>query len=88
MVLGSLYGQFDKADPVSRETANAVCDRMMEGFAVVSGSYICKDLLKCDISTAEGDKYAREHNLFTEICPQMVANAVDVLEQIIQERSE
>lgn len=88
MVLGSLYGQYDKTDPDSREISNIVNDKMMEGFAAVSGSYLCNDLLGCDISTAEGIKYAQEHNLFTEFCPQMVANAVDVLEQIIQEQSE
>ena len=87
MVLGSLYGQHDKTDPVSRETANTVNDKMMEGFAAISGSYLCKDLLGCDISTAEGVAYARERNLFTEVCPRMVANAVDVLEQIIQEQA-
>ena len=87
MVLGALYGQYDKEDTVSRETANTVNDKMMEGFAEISGSYICNDLLGCDISTVEGVEYARTHNLFTELCPQMVANAVDVLEQIIQEQS-
>lgn len=87
MVLGLLYGQYDKADLIRRETANMVNVKMMEGFAAVSGSYLCKDLLGCDISTAEGVNYALERNLFTEFCPQMVANAVDILEQIIQEQS-
>ncbi len=86
MVLGLLYGQYDKADPASRETANIVTDKMMDGFAAVSGSYLCNDLLTCDISTEEGAEYAREHNLFTEFCPKMVANAVDVLERIIREQ--
>jgi len=83
MVLGSLYGQYDKADPESRERANKVNDLMMEGFAEKCGSYICNDLLKCDISTPEGRKFALDKNLFTEFCPIMVANAVDVLEEII-----
>ena len=61
---------------------------MMDGFAKVCGSYICNDLLKCDVSTPEGRKYAFDHNLFTEFCPLMVANAVDVLEQIIKETDE
>jgi C_GCAxxG_C_C family probable redox protein len=65
MVLGLLYGQFDKADTESRLTANKVNDKMMNGFAEVCGSYICNDLLKCDISTKEGVEYARANNLFT-----------------------
>ncbi len=86
MVLGALYGQYDKSDPGSRERANEVNDKMMDGFSAVSGSYICNDLLKCDISTPEGAACAMEHNLFTDFCPQMVANAVDVLERIIAEQ--
>ena len=86
MVLGALYGQYDKSDPVSRETADAAAVRMMEGFAEVSGSYLCNELLKCDMSTAEGAAQAREQELFTTVCPRMVANAVDVLEQVIREQ--
>ena len=85
MVLGALYGQHDKADPDSRTRANEVNDKMMERFAKVSGSYICNDLLGCDVSTPEGRKYCLDNNLFTGFCPKMVANAVDVLEQIIVE---
>ena len=57
----------------------------MDRFKEKCGSYICNDLLGCDISTQTGVDYARANNLFTELCPQMVANAVDVLEEIINE---
>lgn len=83
MVLGALYGQYDEADLESRLRANDVNDKMMKGFAEKCGSYICNDLLKCDMSTPEGVQYARDNKLFTEFCPLMVANAVDVLEEII-----
>ena len=86
MVLGSLYGQYDISDTESRLIANEVNDKMMNRFAQLSGSYICNDLLKCDISTKEGIEYALDNNLFTEFCPVMVANAVEILEQIIQEQ--
>lgn len=86
MVLGALYGQFDKDDLESRIIANEVNDKMMKRFAEVCGSYNCKDLLKCDISTPEGVTFARENNLFSEFCPQMVASAVDILEEIIKEQ--
>lgn len=59
---------------------------VLERFATVCGSYVCNDLLQCDISTAEGVKYAIDNNLFTEFCPKMVANAVEILEQIIKEQ--
>lgn len=87
MVLGALYGQYDKADAESRVTANEVNDKMMNRFAEKCGSYICNDLLKCDISTKEGVEFAVNNNLFTEFCPTMVENAVDILEKIISEQN-
>ena len=87
MVLGALYGQSDPSDIDSRMLTNKVNDEMMECFAKKCGSYICNDLLKCDISTPEGVEYAKDNNLFTEFCPIMVANAVDILEEIIKENS-
>lgn len=85
MVLGAMYGQYDKANPQSRELANQVNDKMMNRFAERCGSYICNELLGCDIRTMDGVNYAVEHKLFTEFCPKMVAAAVDVLEGIIAE---
>ncbi|MDD6038313.1 MAG: C-GCAxxG-C-C family protein [bacterium] len=84
MVLGLLYGQFDENDLKSRQLTNKLNDRMMERFAEVSGSYVCNELLKCDITTPEGLEYVKQNNLFVEFCPKMVANAVDVLEEIIR----
>ena len=81
MVLGLMYGQSDKDDLESRMRANKVNVEMMNGFAEKNGSYICNELLGCDIRTEEGVKEAREKGLFTEFCPKMVA---DVLEEIIQ----
>ena len=83
MVLGLMYGQFDKDDLESRMRANKVNEAMMNGFAEKNGSYICNELLGCDIRTEEGVKEAREKGLFTDFCPIMVANAVDLLEEII-----
>ena len=85
MVLGALYGQCDKDDMESRERANKVNVEMMKRFKEVSGSYICNDLLGCDISTPEGAQHAIDNKLFVEFCPKMVANAVEILEEIIGE---
>ena len=85
MVLGALYGQDDTADPAARQRSNEVNDKMMDRFASVLGSCLCRDLLGCDISTPEGVAYARERRLFSEYCPETVAAAVDIVEEIIRE---
>ena len=83
MVLGLLYGQTKASDAEGRLVSNKVNDLMMDCFKEKCGSYICNDLLDCDITSEEGHKYCLENNLFTEFCPKMVAAAVEVVEEIM-----
>ena len=78
MALGLKYGE-------SKQKCDEVSDRFFEEFINENGSYICRDLIDCDISTPEGVKYARDNNLFRKICPLMVASAVDITEKIMDE---
>ena len=82
MVLGMKYGQHDKNDLASREKTNEMTDRFLERFKTANGSYICNDILGCDISTPEGAAFAKSHGLFTTTCCDMVASAVRILEEL------
>lgn len=82
LVLGMKYGQCKKDDLESRARANQKTLEFLERFKKENGTYICNNLLGCDISTAEGIHYAMEHNSFTEVCPKMVASAVRILEDM------
>ena len=84
MVLGLKYGQCELDDLNSRLKTNNITVRFLEQFRKENGSYICRELLGCDLATCEGSEYAREHNLFTEFCPQMVISAVKIVEQLIE----
>ena len=86
MVLGLLFGQSDKEDLTSRRRSDEVNDRMMDLFAQKSGSYLCREIIGYDISTEEAKKYAREHHLYAN-CHEMVGNAVDALEEILQKNN-
>ena len=88
MVIGALYGQSDKADSDSRAHANALTDRFLDRFRERNGTYICNEILGCDISTPEGAAYAKETGLFTTTCRDMVALAVQVLEEILESEAE
>ena len=76
MVLGLKYGE-------SKEKSNEACERFLDEFKSENGSYICNDLLGCDISTQEGVKYAVENNLFKEFCPLMVESASKIVKELI-----
>ena len=85
MVLGLLYGQSRVGDQDERQRSNRINDLLMESFKKANGSYKCNDLLGYDVSTPEGVQRAREDGLFTDVCPKMVASAVDILKEIIKE---
>ena len=78
MALGLKYGD-------SKTKSDEVCEKFLDEFKNANGSYICNDLLGCDISTEEGVKFARENNLFKDFCPKMVESAAEIVEKLISE---
>ena len=83
MVLGLKYGYFKAGDLESKLKSDEVSDAFFEEFMRKNGSYICNELLKCDITTEEGINFALENNLFTEFCPKMVESAVEITEKLL-----
>ena len=84
MVLGIMFGQSDKNDMISREKAHKMTNLFLERFKEINDTYICREILGCDISTEEGASRARSQGLFTTTCRDMVALAVRVLEEMIE----
>ncbi|MBQ2653904.1 MAG: C_GCAxxG_C_C family protein [Methanobrevibacter sp.] len=76
MALGLKYGD-------SKAESNEACEKFLDEFEEENGSYICRDLLGCDISTEEGVKYALDNNLFNEFCPKMVESATKLAEKLL-----
>lgn len=85
MVLGLKYGQSEVGDVESKLKSDDVCVKFLEEFEEKNGSYICNELLECDIRTKEGIRYALENNLFTEFCPKMVGSATLIVERLLKE---
>jgi hypothetical protein len=57
----------------------------MDLFKKENGSYICKELLGCDLATAEGKQYALDNKLFVEFCPKMVESATRIAEKLLND---
>ncbi len=85
MALGLKYGQCEENDTESRLKTNEVTDRFLDEFKKENGSYICNELLGCDIRTKEGVDFAVENKLFTEFCPKMVESAARITEKIFRD---
>ena len=76
MALGLRYGE-------NKSKSDEMCVKFLDSFKKENGSYICRDLLDCDIRTEEGIKYAIDNNLFKEICPKMVESATKITQELI-----
>ncbi len=83
MALGMRYGQFDLSDVESRAVQKAKAVRFLEEFQKREGSYICRDILGCDLTTEEGRSYAINNGLFKKICPKMVKTAAEITSEML-----
>ena len=83
MVLGMKYGQFDLLDTESRAKGGAMAVRFLDEFAKRKGSYVCREILGCDLRTEEGKNYARTNGLFGTLCPEMVKTAAELLSEML-----
>ena len=85
MALGLKYGQTAVDDLESRKKTNDITVRFMDLFKKENGSYICKELLGCDLATSEGKQYTLDNKLFVEFCPKMVESATRIAEKLLND---
>ncbi|MHC4190407.1 MAG: C-GCAxxG-C-C family protein [Planctomycetota bacterium] len=82
MVIGLKYGPADAEDKNAKEKTYELVREFAEKFNSRNGSVICKELLGCDISTREGAKIAKENNLCSSLCPKMIRDAAEIIEEM------
>ena len=85
MVLGLKYGNADIHDKEAKERIYGIIREFVHLFESRNSSIVCRELLGCDISKPEGITAARENGLFTSVCPKMVREAVEILDEMINE---
>lgn len=66
-----------------KEKVYALGQAFMHRFQERQGFIKCKDLLGCDISTPEGKDEASQRNLTDSICPKLVQQAAEILEEML-----
>ena len=83
MVLGLAHGRNGLEDRASKARTAELVREFSRRFQARHESTLCRDLLGMEIETPEGQKAAREKKLFTTVCPQMVKDAAEILEEIL-----
>jgi C_GCAxxG_C_C family probable redox protein len=82
MVLG-LRAYPELSSPVEKkEKVYSLVKEFNRRFSALHESINCSQLLGCDLSTPEGLTAARARKAFTSICPGLVSDAVNILEEI------
>jgi C_GCAxxG_C_C family probable redox protein len=67
----------------SREKVYASLRDFTARFQQRRHTVVCKELLGCDISTPEGIQRATREGLFRAICPRLVQDAAEILEEML-----
>ncbi len=80
MIIGLKHGRTRPEDEAAKERTYVLVQELFRRFQARHGSLRCRDLLGCDIGTADGRKAAAEGKLHGELCPLLVASAVEILE--------
>jgi C_GCAxxG_C_C family probable redox protein len=85
MVLGLLYGHSESSDNETKSTAYAMAEEYMNRFISRNGSVVCRELLGYDLSKPDERERIMEKNLFRTFCPEMIRNAVSILDELLED---
>jgi len=83
MVLGLKHAGANCDQRDGRENVYTAIREFTAKFQQRNHAVVCKELLGCDISTPEGAQKATKEGLFRTICPKMVQDAAEILEEML-----
>jgi C_GCAxxG_C_C family probable redox protein len=85
MVLGLKYGNTTVKDKEGKANTYKKIEEFTNRYKNRNNSVICRELIGCDICTPEGMKEAQDKGLFSSICPRIVQDATEILEEMLNE---
>jgi C_GCAxxG_C_C family probable redox protein len=83
LALGLKHGRDRAEDTAARDRTYALVNEFIARFTARHGELKCRDLLGCDIGTAEGQKRAEELKLHQTKCEDLVRDAAAILEELL-----
>jgi C_GCAxxG_C_C family probable redox protein len=83
MVIGLKFGKTKEGDDAATEKTRMLVRKFMQEFTERHGSVNCTELLGYNLSNPEEYDKARDSKLFVTKCPDLVGDAVQILEKIL-----
>lgn len=87
MVLGLKHGHYHADDNEEKAKAYRLAVEFNKRFCEENGSIVCKELLGYDLSVLEEMNQIKEKNLFATVCPKMIMDATEILENMLAENN-
>ena len=83
LVIGLKYGKTKQGDDAATDKTRALVREFMHEFTQSHCSVYCTELLGYNLSKPDEYEKARDSRLFVTKCPELVGNAVTILEKIL-----
>ncbi len=83
MVLGMLEGEQVNNNDELKSRSYASVKKLHRQFFEKFGTTQCRDLIECDLKTAEGSERFRDQQLKEKVCAPCVARAVNIIESLV-----
>ena len=84
MVLGIFNGNKYSDNKDKKEITYSMIQKFSEKFKSLNGTTECKSLIKCDLKTEEGQRYAKENKLFDTICEKCISDSLKIIKDLIK----
>ena len=83
MVIGLKYGKTKRGDNAATDKTREMVQKFIQDFTRRNGSINCTELLGYTLTKPEEYEKARDNKLFVTKCPDLVGDAVLILEKIL-----
>jgi C_GCAxxG_C_C family probable redox protein len=83
MIIGLKHGRTRPEDKEAKERTYDIVQDLFRRFRARHGSLRCRDLLGCDVGTAEGQKIAADAKLHDTLCTLLIASSIEILEDVL-----
>jgi C_GCAxxG_C_C family probable redox protein len=85
MALGLKFGAVSADDKESKELTHSLAHKFIDDFAQKNGTVLCRELLGYQIDNPEEREKASQAGVFSTICPRLVKEASEMLDQMLKE---
>ena len=84
MVLGIYNCKKFSENKERKEATYSMVQKFSERFKHINSSTDCISLLKCDLKTEEGNRYAKENDLFGTICEKCISDSIRIISELTE----